>query len=184
MLDETLITRLVEEVFEADLLYPHQVVETKAGEYLKSPTPSKLDKKLMIIVRSEEFESNFYLRDLINHLKTKGIEEIKSFDTIQKLKLDKVVFTINPRTNYLIVEFQKYIKHMDSDDKNVLYAIFDGQNDWMKISKYFNNKNIKISKKIDESLKKLKRLHLIDESNQISETGSAVATILKLIPDL
>ena len=183
-LEDTPITKLIEEVFEADLLYPHQVVESKVGDYLKSSISTNLDKKVMIVVRSEEFESNFYLRDLINHLKTKGIEEIESFETIQKLKSDKVVFAINPRTNYLIVEFQKYIKHMDSDDKNVLYAIFDGQNDWMTISKYFNKRNIKISKKIDKSLEKLRKLHLIDDSNQISETGSAIATILKLIPDL
>ena len=76
---------MIEEVFEADLLYPHQVVESKVGDYLKSSTPTKIDKKVVILVRGDEFESNFYLRDLINHLKTKGIEELKSFETIQKL---------------------------------------------------------------------------------------------------
>ena len=182
--DDTPITRMMEEIFEADLLYPHQVVESKITDYLKSSTPNNLDKKVMIIVRGEEFESNFYLRDLINHLKTKGIEEIKSFETIQKLKLDKIVFAINPRTNYLIAEFQKYIKHMDLDDRNVLYAIFDGQNDRMKISKYLNKRNIYISKDIEQSLEKLKTLNLINDFNQANETGSAVATILKLIPDL
>ena len=184
VLEDTPITKMIEEVFEADLLYPHQVVESKVGVYLKSSTPTKIDKKVVILVRGEEFESNFYLRDLINHLKTKGIDELKSFETIQKLKLDKVVFAINPRTNYLIVEFQKYIKHMDNDDKSVLYAIFDGQNDWMKITKYLKKRNIDISKPIDNILEKLKKLHLIDDLNQISETGSAIATILKLIPDL
>jgi len=184
VLEDTPITQMIEEVFEADLLYPHQVVESKVENYLKSSTTTKIDKKVVILVQGEEFESNFYLRDLINHLKTKGIEEIKSFETIQKLKLDKVVFAINPRTNYLIVEFQKYINHMDADDKNVLYAIFDGQNDWMKISKYLNKRNISMSKNIDQILEKLKKLYLIDDLNQISETGSAIATILKLIPDL
>ncbi|TES94069.1 MAG: hypothetical protein E3J90_13290 [Promethearchaeota archaeon] len=184
VLEDTPITKMIEEVFEADLLYPHQVVESKVRDYLKSSTPTKIDKKVMILIRGEEFESNFYLRDLINHLKTRGIDELKSFETIQKLKLDKIVFAINPRTNYLIVEFQKYIKHMDADDKSVLYAIFDGQNDWMKISKYLNKRNIDITKNIDQILEKLKKLHLIDDLNQISETGSAIATILKLIPDL
>ena len=66
----------------------------------------------------------------------------------------------------------------------MLYAIFDGQNDWMKISKYLNKRNITTSKNIDKTLEKLKKLHLIDDLNQISETGSAIATILKLIPDL
>jgi hypothetical protein len=41
-----------------------------------------------------------------------------------------------------------------------------------------------MSKKIDQTLEKLRKLHLIDDLNQISETGSAIATILKLIPDL
>jgi len=41
-----------------------------------------------------------------------------------------------------------------------------------------------MSKKIDEILEKLRKLHLIDDLNQISETGNAIATILKLIPDL
>ena len=178
------VTKMIEDVFEADLLYPHQVVDGKVSNYLKTSTPNNIDKKIIVLARGEEFESNFYLRDLINHLRTKGIEEIKSFESIQRLKSDKIVFAINPRTNYLIVEFQKYIKFMDADDKNVLYAIFDGQNDWMKISKYLKKKNIDISKKIDKTLEKLKKLHLIDDHNQISETGSAIATILKLIPDL
>ena len=184
VLEDTPIAKIIEEVFEADLLYPHQVVESKVRDYLKSSTPTKIDKKVVVIVRGEEFESNFYLRDLINHLKTKGMDELKSFETIQKLKSDKIVFAINPRTNYLIVEFQKYIKHMDADDKSVLNAIFDGQNDWMKITKYLNKRNIEISKPIDDILEKLKKLHLIEYLNQISETGSAIATILKLIPDL
>jgi len=54
----------------------------------------------------------------------------------------------------------------------------------MKISKYMNKRKIEISKNIDTVLEKLKKLHLIDDLNQISETGSAIATILKLIPDL
>ena len=181
--EEAPITKMIEDVFEADLLYPHQIVETKVETYLKSSI-DKDDKKIIIIARGEEFESKFYLRELINHLKTKGIEEIKSFETIQRLKSDKIVFAINPRTNYLIEEFQRYIKFMDADDKNVLFAIFDGSNDNMRINKYLNKRNIRLSKDIDLIIDKLKKLHLIDDYNQINETGSAVATLLKLIPDL
>ncbi|NHJ23239.1 MAG: hypothetical protein EAX89_01595 [Candidatus Lokiarchaeota archaeon] len=182
--DDASVTKMIEDIFEADLLYPHQIVETKVQDYLKSSMPNNVDKKIIVIARSEDFESNFYLRELINHLKTKGIEEIKSFESIQKLKSDKVVFAINPRTNYLIAEFQKYIKHMDSDDKNILFAIFDGSTDIMKINKYLNKRNLKLSKDIDKTIEKLKSLHLINELNQTTEIGSAVATLLKLIPDL
>jgi hypothetical protein len=174
---------MIEEVFEADLLYPHQIIEAKVNDYLKTSIPNNIDKKIIIISRGEEFESTFYLRDLINHLKIKGIEEIKSFDSIQKMKVDNVVFAINPRTNYLIEEFQKYIKFMNSDDKNVLFAIFDRSNDAMRIRKYLNKRNISLSDSVEKILNKLKRLHLITEVNQINEAGSAVATLLKLIPD-
>jgi len=178
------VTKMIEEVFEADLLYPHQVVDSKVSDYLKTSTPNHIDKKIIVLARGEEFESNFYLRDLINHLRAKGIEDIKSFDSIQKMKGDHIVFAINPRTNYLIVEFQKYVKFMNEDDKSVLFAIFDGSNEPMAILKYLSKRNISLSGNTDIILKKLKRLHLITESNQINEAGSAVATILKLIPEL
>ena len=178
------VTKMIEDIFEADLLYPHQVVENKVKEYLKTSSPNNIDKKIIIIARGEDFESNFYLRDLINHLKTKGIEEIKSFESIQKLKSKNVVFAINPRTNYLIEEFRKYIKFMDADDKNVLFAIFDGSNDIMQIRKYLNKRNIALVADVENIIEKIRKLKLINEENQITDTGSAVATILKLIPDL
>ncbi len=182
--DDIAVTKLIEDVFEADLLYPHQVIETKVDNYMKSATSNNIDKKIIIIARGEEFESNFYLRDLINHLKTRGIEEIKSFDSIQKMKQNKIVFAINPRTNYLIEDFKRYIKHMDSDDRNVLFAIFNGNNDIMGIRKYLKKANLIIPADIDRNIEKLKRLKLIDEVNRINDNGSAVATLLKLIPDL
>jgi hypothetical protein len=182
--DDISVTKLIEDVFEADLLYPHQVIETKADDYIKSSTSKNIDKKIIIVARGDEFESNFYLRDLINHLKTKGIEEIKSFDSIQKMKQDKIVFAINPRTNYLIEEFKSYIKQMNYNERNVLFAIFDGNNDIMNINKYLKKANQIIPANIDQIIEKLKRLNLIDEVNRINDKGSAVATLLKLIPDL
>jgi hypothetical protein len=182
--DDIAVTRMIEEVFEADLLYPHQVIEPKVNDYIKSSVSSKIEKKIIITAQGEEFESNFYLRDLINHLRTKGIAEIKSFESIQRMKQDKVVFAINPRTNYLIEEFKGYIKHMNSDDRNVLFAIFDGKIDTMSIRKYLKKANISITTDIYQILEKLKRLQMINDVNRITENGSAVATLLKLIPDL
>ncbi len=178
------VTKLIEEIFEADLLYPHQIIDSKVSPYLKSSNAKSLDKKILVIARSEEFESSFYLRDLINHLKTKGIEEIESFESIQKLKSDKVVFAINVRTNYLIAEFQKYIKFMEKDDRDVLFAIFDGHQDAMSITKFLKKRDLTLKADINAVLEKLKRLHMIDDSIQCTEEGTAVATLLKLIPDL
>ena len=182
--DDAPITKLIEEILEADLLYPHQIIDAKVNPYLKSSAATSLDKKILIVARSDDFESNFYLRDLINHLKTKGIEEIKSFESIQKLKSDKIVFAINVRTNYLIAEFQKYIKFMEKEDRETLFACFDGNQDIISITKYLKKRNVNLKTELSLILEKLKKLHVIDDSFQCTEVGSAVATLLKLIPDI
>ena len=174
----------MEQIFEADLLYPHQLIQNRAISYLNGLSRKDVSKKVIIIAQGEEFESTFYLRDMINHLKTKGIEEVKSFESLQKLKEDKIVFALNPRTNYLIEQFQNYIKSMDNDDRNVLFAIFDGNNDKNQINKYIKKRHIVLSKDVDLALEKLRSLKVIDDLNNINDIGNVVATLLKLIPDL
>ncbi|MFW9784114.1 MAG: Ig-like domain-containing protein, partial [Candidatus Heimdallarchaeota archaeon] len=182
--DEVQVTKLMELIFEADLLYPHQLIQNRALDYMNGLSRKDVSKKIIVIAQSVEFESMFYLRDMINHLKTKGIEEVKSFESLQKLKEDKVVFAINPRTNYLIEQFQGYIKSMDKEDRNVLFAIFDGNIIESQITKFLKKRNVKLSKDLDQILEKLRDLKVIDESNEINDTGNVVATLLKLIPDL
>ncbi|MFX0082520.1 MAG: Ig-like domain-containing protein [Candidatus Hodarchaeota archaeon] len=184
VLDEIQVTKLMEEVFEADLLYPHQLIQNKAENYLNGLSRKNIAKKIIIIAQSEEFESTFYLRDMINHLKTTGLEEVKSFESLQKLKEDKIVFAINPRTNYLIEQFQYYINSMDKDDRNVLFAIFEGNNDENHINKYLKKRHVELSKEVNQILEKLRNLEVIDDYNTINDTGNIVATLLKLIPDL
>ena len=184
VLEDMKVTPLIEEIFEADLLYPHQVVDQKAKDYLKQSSKKELTRKILITARSEDFESSFYLRDMINHLKTKGIEEIESFESLQKLKSKKVVFAINPRTNYLIEQFQPIIKALDEDDRSILFAVFEGANNEMAIRKYLKKKHMDISKEISDALTKLRELNLIDESINCTEIGNGLATLLNLIPDL
>ncbi|MFX0105704.1 MAG: hypothetical protein ACFE75_09450, partial [Candidatus Hodarchaeota archaeon] len=107
-----------------------------------------------------------------------------SFESLQKLKKDQIVFALNPRTNYLIDQFQSYIKSMDQEDRNVLFAVFDGNKDENQINKYLKKRNVKLSKDVNQILEKLRDLKVIDEYNNINEIGNIVATILKLIPDL
>ncbi|MHA1273557.1 MAG: Ig-like domain-containing protein [Promethearchaeota archaeon] len=184
VLEDLRVTPLIEKIFEADLLYPHQVVEQRVPEYIRNLPKKDLARKILIIARGEEFESNFYLRDMINHLKTKGIEEIKSFESLQKLKSDQIVFAINPRTNYLIEQLKPFIAMLDEDDRNVLFAIFDGNNDELSIRKYLKKNKIKPKKEISDSVAKLKQMELLSEENILTDAGNALATLLKLIPDL
>ncbi len=186
VLRENMVDPLIEEVFEADLLYPHHLIENKVKDYIKDLDKRDLTRKMIIIAKSEEFESNFYLRDMINHLKTKGIEEVNSFESLETLKMDRVVFAINPRTNYLIEQLLPYFKSLNTDDRSILFAIFEGVTDEIGIRKYLKKQRISLSGSADiqEILQKLREMNLIDVYNIINETGNAIATILKLIPDI
>jgi hypothetical protein len=183
MFDEVQVTKLMEESFETDLLYPHQVIQTRATNYIKDSSRKDIPKKIVIIAQGDEFESNFYLREMIDHLKTKGIEEVKSFESLERLKESKIVFAINPRTSYLIEQFQGYINSMDIDDRYVLFAIFDGNNNLDLISRYLKKRQIQVSKHLHDIIDKLRALKVIDGFT-INDTGNIVATLLKLIPDL
>ncbi|MBD3197703.1 MAG: hypothetical protein GF317_21805 [Candidatus Lokiarchaeota archaeon] len=184
VIPEAGIMRIVEDIFEADLLYPHQIVENKAKEYLKSTSRGDLGKKILIVAKDDEFESSFYLRDMINHLKTKGIDELRSFEALEKLKKDDVVFAINPRTNYLIDQLQPVIQSLNRDDRHLLFASLEGIYDMKSLEKFLKKKNYTISSSIQNILKKLYKLELLDSEGRLTETGTAIATLLKLIPDL
>lgn len=178
------VTPIIEKVFQADLLYPHQLIERRANEYVKELPRKDLSKEIISTARSTEFESNFYVRDMINSLKTKGIEEIKSFESLEKLKSDKVIFALNPRTNYLITELQPIIKKLSDDDRNVLFAIFDGETDEIGIIKYLKKQGISKEVDINSSLNNLKELNIIEGDNALNNNGTAIATLLRLIPGL
>ncbi len=186
LLRENTVDLLIEEIFEADLLYPHHLIENKVNEYIKDLSNRDLNKKIIVLAISEEFESNFYLRDMINHLKTTGIEEVKSFESLEKLKKDKIVFAINPRTNYLIEQYYPYIKDLNFDDRSVLFAIFDGITDEIYVRKYLQINKLTLSEGADIRFifQKLQDMKLIGRDNVINETGNIVATLLKLLPDL
>jgi hypothetical protein len=106
-----------------------------------------------------------------------------SFESLEQLKESKIVFAINPRTGYLIEQFQGYINSMDNDDRNVLFAVFDGNNNLDLISKYLKKREIQISKDLHKIIENLRELNVIDGYN-INDTGTVVATLLKLISDL
>ncbi len=184
MLKEGPLMQLIEEVFEADLLYPHHVVGSKIDDYFSSVSKKDVGKKIINIAKSEEFNLNFYLRDMISYLKTHGIDEVKSFEKLDKLKKEKIIFAINPRTNYLIEKVEPYIAQLDSDDRNVLFAVFKGHFAALSIQKYFKKRNIVVKKDIDVTLQKLKELKLIVSGRGMTEVGNVLATLLKLIPDL
>jgi len=185
VLQDMTVTPVIERVLEADLLYPHRVIEPKVKPYVKELKKKDVTKKVLKVATSDEFDSIFYVRELINNLKTSiGVEEIHSFDSIQKLKNDQVVFAINPRTNYIIDQLKPYIKAMTLDDRYTLFAISENNTDGMSMQKYFNKNKYVVTTDLSTTLMRLKSMHVIDADNNINSTGSAIVTLLRLIPDL
>lgn len=185
VMQDMIVTPVIERVFEADLLYPHRVIDTKVKPYTKDLPKKSVTKKVLKVATGNEFDSIFYVRELINNLKTSmGVEEINSFDSIQKLKTDQVVFAINPRTNYIIDQLRPFIKAMTPDDKYTLFAINENNTDGMSIQKYFNKNKYVATTDLSTTLMRLKSMKVIDENNNINSTGAAIVTLLRLIPDL
>jgi hypothetical protein len=186
VLSDLSVTPLIEEVFEIDLLYPHQAIERKIEDYSKELSKKDLKNKILRIAQEDEFELNFYLRDMINQMKTRGFEEIKTFDSLEHLKGDKIVFALNPRTNMLIQQLQPFLRFLTDDDKKVLFAVFDGATDIISIRKYLKKNQIELSPESDLTiiLQKLQQREIINADSTITQIGSAVATLLRLIPDL
>jgi hypothetical protein len=183
-LQDMVVTPVIEQTFESDLLYPHRIIEQKADPYTKELPKKSTPRKVLAMARGNEFESIFYIRELISSLKTMGVEEIHSFDAIQKLKADQVVFAINPRTNYIIEQLKPHIKMLTKDDRSTLFAIYENNMDGMAIQKFFNKNNLVLGSELTEVLARLKTLRVIEDDNHINSTGSAIVTLLKLIPDL
>ncbi|MBY9010107.1 MAG: hypothetical protein KGD74_09610 [Candidatus Lokiarchaeota archaeon] len=178
------VDKLIEDAFHADLLYPHQIIENRVKNYLEKKPKKNIIKEIIDSGINEEFNFSFYLRDMIDHLKIRGTDEIKTFKGLEMLKLDKIIFAINPRTKYLIEKMKPYINILDKDDRSLLFAIFHGNHDILSIQKYIKKSEILISKRIEQAIQILIENKLIEENKQITTLGSAVATILNLIPDL
>ncbi|MHA1891556.1 MAG: hypothetical protein ACTSYS_11255 [Promethearchaeota archaeon] len=184
VLEDIRVTPVIEEVFEADLLYPHHLIENKVPSYIKTIQGKDLARKVIAYATSEDFEHDFYIRDMINYMKTKGHEEIKTFEAIERLKNDKVVFALNPRTNLLIAELKPIIDKLDKGDKNILFATFNHANDGMSITKYLNKNRLSMTRELHEHLEVLMKNGLINKENRITATGAAIVTLLQLIPEL
>ena len=184
MFKEMQVLSLIEEVFEIDLLYPHRLIRNRAGEYIRNLKKSDIKKLLLDIIIIEQLEHSFYVQEMIDRLKIRGIDEIQSFNAVQQIKNDHVCFAINPRTSYLIEKVSPIINSIDLDDKNVLFALFERNQTQSDILKFLKQKSITLEKNLNECLDNLISLGLITLLNTMTENGDLVVTLLKLIPDL
>lgn len=182
--EEMTVLSIVEEVFQVDLLYPYRLISHRAEDYQKSLKKTDVKKVTIDYIMIENENEPFYLQDLISSLKIFGIDETQSFDAVQKLKNENICFAINPRTNMLIEKFDPIIKELNRDDLQVLFALFEGNQNDKEINKYLSKNSVKITKNMNDCLLTLIEHRLISENNELTSAGEIIVTLLKLIPDL
>jgi hypothetical protein len=169
------IVELFEEVFSADLLYPHSVLNNKIINYKPD---SKIEKMILREAATPQFNNNFRVRDMINNMVNFGIRDVDTFNAIHHLRNDGIVFAINPRTKYLIDQFQPVIDRLDSNDKHILLKIADGIQKEIELTKEFKTINIQ------SNIEKLKKENLVDNQLKVTQLGEVIGTLLKVVPNL
>ncbi|MBN2157519.1 MAG: hypothetical protein JW776_15845 [Candidatus Lokiarchaeota archaeon] len=169
------ILEMVEEFLEVDLLYPHNVNVAKLNENLKTLEKKSINHKILEAAHSEPFGDVFYIREMMNHLRATGEEDIHIFNGIIELVEKNAIFAINPRTRILIDQFKPIIDQLSEDAKIVLLQIYDGNKNESKL------RRIKEISNFDQGSRSLIQMGLIQQDLSLTPAGEAIATILKLI---
>ncbi len=172
------ILELVEKILFADLLYPHNVIPSKAKNYLG--TVKKKSTTALVIKEAENsFNNAFRVREMIVKMAGYGKKEVDTFNVVEKLRQEQVVFAVNPRTQYLIEQFKPMIDPLTKDERLVLKEIYkNGPQD---------EKHLKKMTKIAVVVPIITSLHskeMINEENSLTEIGEVIATLLNLMPDI
>jgi hypothetical protein len=169
------ILELIELTFNADLLYPHKMIPKKT---VNIPKSAKTEQTIIKEAKKPEFNNTFKVREMINQMTGYGIRDVDTFNAIERLRAGGIVFAVNPRTQYLIEQFQPIIEKIDVDERQVLIAIVNGEQTETGLHKAF--KKLDVGKIIQQ----LKNQQLIDDQIMPSNLGEIVATILQVVPDL
>jgi len=178
--DQQKILKLVEEELYADLLYPHNVVVSKVPNYKKN-LKKKSVQNLILEDAKAEFGNRFYVREMINRMTAYGKDEITTFNAIESLRKDNIVFAINPRTQRLIDQFSPIIEKLSKEQKAIIQDIQNNQN--------VGEKKISSSTGIAENivgktLQQLKDMGFLNDDNSLNEQGEGIATIMGLMSSL
>ncbi|MHA1562081.1 MAG: hypothetical protein ACTSPA_08135, partial [Promethearchaeota archaeon] len=172
------ILELIEKILFADLLYPHNVIPSKAKDYLKN-VKKKSTTALILKEAESSFNNAFRLREMIVRMAGYGRKEVDTFNVIEKLRDEQVVFAVNPRTQYLIEQFKPMIDPLTKDERSILKEIYR--------SGPVGEKHLKRNTKIAVVVPIITSLHskeMINEDNSLTEIGEVIATLLNLMPDI
>ena len=119
-----------------------------------------------------------FTRDMIVSLAGYGKGDVQTFNAVNDLRKDQIVFAVNPRTDELIQQFKPFIDSLSKDEKIVLVEITKGSISTRKIEKATGIMSV------IPILAKLHRKELINQDNSLTEQGEILATLINLIPEL
>ncbi|MHA1110846.1 MAG: Ig-like domain-containing protein [Promethearchaeota archaeon] len=173
--EEGPILEMVEQFLEVDLLYPHNVNAAKLNEFRKTMDKKSINRKIIEAGHEAPYHDTFYIRDMMNHLREVGEEDIHIFNGIIELREEHAVFAINPRTRSLIDQFKPIIDQLPGDSQLILLEIFHGVRSENQLRK---TKGIL---DYNQGVAILIQMGLINNELSITPTGEAVATILRLV---
>jgi len=173
--DEGPILRMVEQFMEVDLLYPHNINTAKLDDFRKSLDKKSVNRKILEEGHIAPYHDTFYIRDMMNHLRETGEEDIHIFNGIIELRDEQAIFAINPRTRELIDQFKPFIDQLSEDSKKILLNIFHGVKSETQLRKTKGVLNY------DQAVATLMQMGMINNDLSITPTGEAIATLLRLV---
>lgn len=171
------IVKLLEKDLHVDLLYPHNVVLPKYDKYKKS-LAKKSTKNLILKEAKSSFEYSFKVREMIMSMAQYGKREVDTFNAINELRKDEIVFAVNTQTLSLAEEFRPMISKLTNEQKSVLRNIQNGVKTEKELLKATN---IPV---IIPVITKLEHFELVTNDLQLTPNGEIIATLLNMIPNL
>jgi hypothetical protein len=163
---------VVEKILFADLLYAHNLILPKVADYKSGK--KKSTKSRIIREASSNFNNSFKVREMIMAMVNYGKKDVETFNAINDLRKEGIVFAVNPRTKRLIEQFKPFIDPLTPDDRKVLAVIKQGITDLKHIQR-----NTKIAVVIP-IVNNLQRLGLVNEENRFTDAGEVVVMLMDL----
>nr|MDO8117724.1 leucine-rich repeat domain-containing protein [Candidatus Sigynarchaeota archaeon] len=171
------ITDIVEQVFDMELAYLHNLVDFKADEREQEIDDASIEKFVLRAMRDDPFNNFFHIKGLMEHSKLFGKDEIEVFDVINKLKQSRIVYPLNPKIQQVILNYTNIVDQLSTDLKKILVLLHDKKNP---------KENLKSLEEIDQfyiNMAALEQLGLVEKDSSLTRIGEELAYYLAIFFD-
>jgi len=167
------VINLVEQVFEIDLLYLHGVNDGKAGDHIKPQ--NKTDARLAVITEAKKapFNGFFRIRAMIDALNMSGMEDVDVFQAIDRMRQNKVLYTMNPTSKRMSNEYSVIIDALSMDARQILIKLKDATTD-LEVNQIMKLKNA------NDNVTMLRKYDLVRDDLSMTEKGEQIAYYINL----